>query len=243
MLVGPALSDGMLLAVGDRLHRSLAGAMLGATSTSLSSTPPVCIEAKAKSIEVAVVGAHLSGQPLNKQLVERGAKLMETARTAAGYRLYALSNTTPTKPGLVFDGTGQGGIEVELWEMDEAAFGSFVALIPAPLGIGTLTLADGRNVKGFLCEAHAVRGTEDITAFGGWRAWLDRSTNMRQHENDRREYSTDERMMVMLAVVLVGISVGAVLAREKCNLGALDWQVCSVLKEPGVRLGAIPRFW
>jgi allophanate hydrolase len=81
----------------------------------------------------------------------------------------------PPKPGLVFDGTGRGGIEVEVWEMDAAAFGSFVGLIPAPLGIGTVKLADGSAVKGFLCEAHAVAGAEDITAFGGWRAWLGRA--------------------------------------------------------------------
>jgi allophanate hydrolase len=114
----------------------------------------------------------LSGQPLNWQLVERHAELIETARTAACYSLYALANTSPPKPGLVFDGAGQGGIEVEIWEMGQEAFGSFVALIPPPLCIGTVTLADGRTVKSFLCEAHATRGAEDITAFGGWRAWL-----------------------------------------------------------------------
>jgi allophanate hydrolase len=81
----------------------------------------------------------------------------------------------PPKPGLVFDGKGKGGIEVEVWEMDAAAFGSFVGLIPAPLGIGTVRLADGSAVKGFLCEAYAVGGAEDITAFGGWRAWLGRA--------------------------------------------------------------------
>ena len=86
----------------------------------------------------------------------------------------ALTNGTIPKPGLVFDGTGPGGIEVELWRMDEAVFGSFVSLIPPPLGIGTVTLADGRIVKGFLCEAHATRDAEDITAYGGWKAWLDR---------------------------------------------------------------------
>ena len=172
-LIGPALSDGMLAAVGDALHRSLADARLGATSASLSSTPRVHSQtAPTKLVKIAVVGAHLSGQPLNWQLVERGARLVETIRTATGYRLYALAGTSPPKPGLVFDGTGAGGIEVEVWEMDEAAFGSFVALIPAPLGIGTVTLADGRSLQGFLCEAYATRGAEDITAFGGWRAWL-----------------------------------------------------------------------
>jgi len=126
-------------------------------------------------VEVAVVGAHLSGQPLNSQLTERDAIFRETSRTAAGYRLYALPGTTPPKPGLVYEGTGPGAVEVEIWEMDDAAFGSFVAMIPAPLGIGTLVLEDGRRVKGFLCESHATGGAEDITNFGGWRAWLNRT--------------------------------------------------------------------
>jgi allophanate hydrolase len=177
-LIGPALSDGMLVSVADALHRSLAGLMLGATSHALAWAPPINFEpAPSNTVKLAVVGAHLSGQPLNGQLIECNAKFVETTRTAAGYRLYALTNTTPAKPGLVFDGTGEGGIEVELWEMDQAAFGSFVALIPAPLSIGTLTLADRRTVKGFLCEGYAKEGAEDITAFGGWRAWLDRLSN------------------------------------------------------------------
>jgi allophanate hydrolase len=174
-LIGPALSDGMLASVGDALHRSVTGTRLGATSISLLSTPPAQTQTKpTKSIKVAVVGAHLSGQPLNGQLLERQAKLLETTRTGPGYRLYALADTSLPKPGLVFDGTGAGGIEVEIWDMDEGAFGSFVALIPGPLGIGTVTLAGGQTVKGFLCEAHATGGAEDITAFGSWRAWLGR---------------------------------------------------------------------
>jgi len=178
-LIGPALSDGLLASVGDALHRSFDGAKLGATPVSLSSTPPLDIQAKpAKSVELAVVGAHLSGQPLNGQLIEHKATLAETTRTGVGYRLYALTNASLPKPGLVFNGTGPGGIEVELWQMDEEGFGSFVAAIPAPLGIGTVKLADGRSVKGSLCEAHATRGAEDITAFGGWRAWLGRSTGV-----------------------------------------------------------------
>ena len=170
-LIGPALSDGMLASIGDDLHRTLAGASLGTTKAPLSSTPPVCSETE-EAVALAVVGAHLSGQPLNGQLVERKARLIETARTAGGYRLYALPETSPPKPGLVYDGSGPGGIEVEIWELDDAAFGSFVAAIPGPLSIGTVKLADGRTVKGFLCEAHAAHGAEDITAFGGWRAWL-----------------------------------------------------------------------
>jgi len=175
-LIGRAFADGQVAAVGDMLHRALDGAKLGATQTPLSGAAPVTARpVKKRTVEVAVVGAHLRGQPLNGQLTERNAIYRQTCRTAEGYRLYALPGTTPPKPGLVFDGSGPGRIEVEIWEMDEAAFGSFVALIPPPLGIGTLILDDGRQVKGFLCESHALRGAEDITEFGGWRAWLNRT--------------------------------------------------------------------
>jgi allophanate hydrolase len=174
-LIGPALSDGVLASAGDALHRSLAEARLGATTATLASTPIVSAEARAAPrVKIAVVGAHLSGQPLNWQLTERGAALVETARTGPGYRLYALAGTSPPKPGLVFDGAGPGAIEVEVWDLAEEAFGAFVAQVPAPLSIGTVKLADGRAVKGFLCEAFATAGAEDITGFGGWRAWLKR---------------------------------------------------------------------
>lgn len=121
-------------------------------------------------VDLSVVNAAGAGR---NQAGEVG---LETTRTASGYRLYALADASPPKPGLVFNGTGPGAIEVEIWEMDQDAFGSFVAAIPPPLGIGTVTLADGRTVKGFLCEAYATDGAEDITSFGGWRAWLSRSS-------------------------------------------------------------------
>lgn len=175
-LIGRAFADGKLATIGDAVHRALLDAKLGATDAALGDTMRVAVRpAKKKTVQVAVVGAHLSGQPLNSQLTERDAIFRETSRTAAGYRLYSLPGTTPPKPGLVYEGTGPGAIEVEIWEMDDAAFGSFVALIPAPLGIGTLVLEDGRRVKGFLCESHATVGAEDITNFGGWRAWLNRT--------------------------------------------------------------------
>ena len=124
-------------------------------------------------IEVAVVGAHLSGQPLNRQLTERGAKLIATRKTATGYRLYALDGTVPPKPGLVRDETFQGpGIEVEVWAMPEDKFGGVVALVPAPLGIGTATLDDGDRVKCFICEGYAIEHATEITQFGGWRNYL-----------------------------------------------------------------------
>lgn len=121
---------------------------------------------------VAVCGAHLSGLPLNFQLTSRGARLVRTAETAPTYRLYALPGTTPPKPGLVRVREGGGAIAVEIWEMPLCAYGSFVAGIPSPLGIGTLTLADGEQVQGFLCEAVATQGAEDITALGGWRNYV-----------------------------------------------------------------------
>jgi allophanate hydrolase len=170
-VMGRAFDDARLVVLADALHRSLADARLGATMAPLMAAPPVATLPSAR-IAVAVVGAHLSGQPLNGQLVERHARLLRTTRTAPGYSFYALANTTPAKPGLVYDGEGAGSIEVEIWEMDEASFGSFVALIPPPLGIGTVKLADGSLVKGFLCEAHAINGATDITRYGGWRAWL-----------------------------------------------------------------------
>jgi allophanate hydrolase len=122
-------------------------------------------------IKLAVVGAHLRGQPLNKQLLELGAVFIEETRTAPSYRLFALPNTSPPKPGLVREDEGSE-IEVEVWSLTAAAFGRFVAAIPAPLGIGTVQLRAGETVKGFLCESHAVRGAEDISHFGGWRGYL-----------------------------------------------------------------------
>jgi allophanate hydrolase len=124
-------------------------------------------------VQVAVVGAHLSGMPLNGQLTERGARLVREARTAADYRLFALPGTTPPKPGLlrVAEGTG-ASIALEIWDMPLEQYGSFVALIGAPLGIGTLRLADGAGVQGFVCEQLATEGAHDITHHGGWRSYM-----------------------------------------------------------------------
>jgi len=124
-------------------------------------------------IKLAVVGAHLSGQPLNHQLTSRNATLARTCRTADCYRLYALAGTTPPKPGLIRVKPRAGAnLEVEVWELTAQAFGTFVAAIPPPLGIGTIELEDGELVKGFLCESYAIEGAADITHFGGWRKFL-----------------------------------------------------------------------
>jgi allophanate hydrolase len=124
------------------------------------------------AVRLAVVGAHLSGEPLNHQLLDAGASLVQTIDTAPGYRLYALPDTEPAKPGLVGGGPPNGpGIELEVWELPLEGFGRLVAGVPPPLAIGTVALEDGRAVKGFLCEADAVAGARDITEFGGWRAY------------------------------------------------------------------------
>jgi allophanate hydrolase len=158
-LIGRAFSDAALLALAARFEGEEA---------QCPAQSPGCIE-------VAVLGAHLSGQPLNKELTSRRARLVRTAKTAPGYRFYALQNTTPQKPGLVRDPHFEGpGIEVEIWSVPSNEFGSFVAGVPAPLGIGNALLEDGSEVKCFICEPYAVPGSEDITCFGGWRKHLAR---------------------------------------------------------------------
>jgi allophanate hydrolase len=125
-------------------------------------------------MQIAVVGAHLDGQPLNHQLTSRGATLVGRADTAPIYRLYVLP-TDPPKPGLlrVVDGDeGAGPIEVEVWDLEPAAFASFVDEIPSPLGIGRIVLDDETDVAGFLCEPFALRSAPEITEHGGWRAYL-----------------------------------------------------------------------
>ncbi|MFN7194125.1 MAG: allophanate hydrolase, partial [Rhodospirillales bacterium] len=122
---------------------------------------------------------HLTGMPLNSQLTHRSAKLVRVAATAKSYRLYALANTTPPKPGLVRVDRAGEAIALEIWEMSLAAFGSFVAEVPAPMAIGTLELDDGTWCKGFVCEPGALADAEDITAHRGWRAYL-------QHRNAQR---------------------------------------------------------
>lgn len=126
-------------------------------------------------ILLAVCGAHLEGQPLNHQLTSRGARLVARTATAAAYRMVRL-DTTPPKPGVVRVGDGGAPLEVEVWSLDAAGFGSFVDQVPAPLVIGTVELADGTSVNGFLCEPHAAEDADDITTHGGWRAFLEASS-------------------------------------------------------------------
>jgi len=162
--IGPGFTDEALLALADRYHGSQAA--VPGPAVELDRPEPGCVR-------LAVVGAHLSGQPLNWQLTERGARRVRTCRTAPGYRLYALEGTAPPKPGLVRDVRFEGpGIEVEVWAVPEDRFGGLVAAVPPPLAIGSAVLEDGEIVKCFVCEPYAVSGSREITQFGGWRGYL-----------------------------------------------------------------------
>ncbi len=169
-LIGAAWQDGALAEFGRRWQRHRPW-KAGATDNALPSPQAPAAGSDDGMVTVAVVGAHLTGMPLNHQLTDRGAVLLESTRTAPCYRLYALANTTPPKPGLI-KGADGAAIEIELWKLPISEFGSFVALIPAPLGIGTLETEDGRQVKGFICEGWAIGDATDITALGGWRHYI-----------------------------------------------------------------------
>ncbi len=168
-LAAPAFGDDALLALGDAVQRAAVTTM-GATKLPF---PQVSFEFQKNnnSIRVAVCGAHMSGLPLNHQLTERGARLVQKCRTAPVYRLYALTEFAPPRPGMLRADSG-APIDVEVWELPSTSFGGFVDGIPAPLGIGTVTLEDGQQVKGFLCEARATQGARDITGLGGWRQFI-----------------------------------------------------------------------
>ena len=155
-LIAPAWSEEALLETADLLHQH-------------SIKTPYC---PAGYVALAVCGAHLTGQPLNYQLLDAGAFLLEACRTSPDYRLYALQGTVPAKPGLVYSPSGGGAaIEVEVWALPENTFGPFVAAVPPPLGIGTCTLAGGRKVKSFICEPWALNDAQEITELASWRAW------------------------------------------------------------------------
>ncbi|MET8168350.1 allophanate hydrolase [Streptomyces sp. NPDC005329] len=146
MLVGPAFTDDRLARIAQLLR---------------------------PEVYVAVAGAHLTGQPLNPQLLSLGAVLDRTTTTAPVYRLHAL-RTDPPKPGLAHVGEGGAAIEVEIWRLPAEGLGNLLAALPRPMALGSVELADGARVPGFLCEPSALTDAEDITAYGGWRAYLDK---------------------------------------------------------------------
>lgn len=162
-LIGPAGSDSGLLEAAED-YCAAAG---------LPPTPALDLEGKMETVKLAVVGAHLKDMPLHWQLTSRHATFVGSFQTAATYRLYAMADSIPPKPALVHSDDG-GAIAVEVYELDVGAFGSFVSEVPAPLAIGTVTLEDGSTVKGFVAEPRATVDAEDITALGGWRAYIAR---------------------------------------------------------------------
>ena len=171
-LIARAGQDALLASVGTALQ-SLAAVPLGATGHPLP-TPvepaPLPDRSDDEAIEIVVVGAHLAGLALNRDLVALGGRFHRAVDTAPDYRFYALPGGPPERPGLVRVGDGSGAaIATEVWSLPPAGFGRFVASIPAPLSIGTLRLADGTTPSGFLCETAGLVGAEDITQYGGWR--------------------------------------------------------------------------
>lgn len=166
-LIGPCGADQRLAAAAEALLPQLEKAAVVTQHVAFEPLP-----FQESTVQIAVVGAHLEGQPLNWQLLERGARKVCATRTAATYRLYALPGTTPPKPGLVRTASGGAAIDIEVWELPMRYFGEFVTEVPSPLAIGSLELEDGRWVKGFVCEPFAVDGAQDISGFSGWRAYL-----------------------------------------------------------------------
>jgi allophanate hydrolase len=171
-LLAPSGADALLASIGRVFHADTA-LPLGALGLPQGALAPLLRTEPDGAIALAVVGAHLSGMPLNGELKQHGARFVEATMTAAQYRLYALAEPGARKPGLLRVAAGRGAaIAVEIWALPADGFGRFVAAVPPPLSIGSVQLADGRMVKGFLVEAEAVSGARDISAFGGWRAFV-----------------------------------------------------------------------
>jgi allophanate hydrolase len=174
-LLAPGGHDALLASLGRAFHADTQ-LPLGATGVPQPPLAPLSAAPQADEIALAVVGAHLSGMALNGELKSFGARFLEATATAPDYRLFALNTAPPPRPGLLRVPAGQGAsIAVEVWALPAAGFGNFVAGIPSPLGIGTLKLADGRSVKGFLAEVEGVAGARDVSSFGGWRAFVAQS--------------------------------------------------------------------
>ncbi|WP_314325719.1 allophanate hydrolase [Comamonas aquatica] len=171
-LIAPAWREPDLVRWAQALEAQtpLTAGATGLPTRTLGALPRWHVPTQGETIALTVVGAHLRGMPLNHELLACGARFREATHTAPHYRLYALAGTVPAKPGLARAEDG-AAIAVEVWDMPVANLGRFVAGVPAPLGIGTVTLQDGRHVKGFICEGMALGHAQDITHFGGWRAY------------------------------------------------------------------------
>ncbi len=170
-LLAPAGRDNQIAAVANTLFKTC-NPKLGATGWSLPEPETQGAAAvNADEIAVAVVGAHMSGLPLNSELTSLDARFMCKTKTAASYRLFSLAGGPPKRPGLIFDESG-AAIDLEIWALPSAHFGDFLKGIPRPLGIGSVKLENGTTVNSFICEPYAMADAEDVTRFGGWRNYL-----------------------------------------------------------------------
>ena len=169
-LVGKAFDDTKLLAIANQWQAANDNT-IGATNSPVPA-PIDKQHGSMSTIDVVVCGAHLEGLPLNCQLQDRDAQLITKTQTSANYRLYALTGGPPFRPGLIRDESQGAHIEVEVWRLPSAFFGSFVVGIPQPLGIGKVELDDGTWLPSFICEGHALASAEEITQFGGWRSYM-----------------------------------------------------------------------
>ena len=172
-LFSTAHTDKHLLSIGAALEK-ITRLPIGATGKPLQSAPILPSKPYRDYINLVVCGAHLEGLPLNWQLQERGAQLVEKTLSSADYKLYALAGGPPFRPAMLRVSKGGAAIEVEVWKVPTQQLGSFVAEIPAPLGIGKIQLTDGRWESGFICDSSGLDGAEEITHLGGWRAYIAR---------------------------------------------------------------------
>ena len=164
-------SDSALLKLASQ-WQILFGLSLGKSNDKASLAELTIKTNNENSMEIAVVGAHLQGMPLHSQLTDRNARLVKACKSAKTYRLFALPNTSPPKPGLVKSSSNGAAIDLEVYEMPIGEVGSFLGLIPAPLGLGNIELEDGSWVKGFICEPYAIEGAKDISDLGGWKPYI-----------------------------------------------------------------------
>ncbi len=179
-LLAPTGQDALVASIATHLHQN-SRSTLGATGWAQPAVLLPADKPQAGEIAIAVVGAHMSGLPLNHEITRLGGRFLRQDKTQDTYSLYSLPGGPPTRPGLVRTGKG-AEILLEIWALPITAFGAFIAGVPHPLGIGTLILANGDKVKGFLCEQYAVQGAEDVTRFGGWRTFLeDQSSHKSKH--------------------------------------------------------------
>jgi len=165
-LVSTAMSDRKLLSYANKSQQKL---NINPSNVNIELTETAASEITyTDSIQVIVCGAHLDGLPLNWQLRERGAILEEATTTSAAYKMYVIEGTIP-RPGLIRDDVQGSAINIEIWKVPKAEFGSFVAGIASPLGIGQVETHDGRGMSGLSCEGYAVKDAKEVSAPGGWR--------------------------------------------------------------------------